>query len=178
MADCAERYELTVDLFWVRHGCFVFFQAEDGIRDLTVTGVQTCALPIFCVGPSTQAFVAPLGVRVPVGRVPGLLAVTSPPAQPLRRVVHAPGIHLRPDAGGGLLLGAEDVDAPAAEARSPSRLGELAALLLERAAHGVPAARGVKGVDRRVGVRPMPPDRRTIAGRRPGSDTSWDGPTP
>src|SRR2546430_8758699 len=28
--------------------CFVFFfQAEDGIRDLTVTGVQTCALPIW-----------------------------------------------------------------------------------------------------------------------------------
>src|SRR5690349_24068551 len=26
--------------------CF-FFQAEDGIRDLYVTGVQTCALPIF-----------------------------------------------------------------------------------------------------------------------------------
>src|SRR5207248_5713909 len=24
-----------------------FFQAEDGIRDRTVTGVQTCALPIF-----------------------------------------------------------------------------------------------------------------------------------
>src|SRR2546430_9219720 len=27
----------------------LFFQAEDGIRDLTVTGVQTCALPI-CQG--------------------------------------------------------------------------------------------------------------------------------
>src|SRR5690349_24968463 len=27
-----------------------FFQAEDGIRDLYVTGVQTCALPIFGVG--------------------------------------------------------------------------------------------------------------------------------
>src|SRR6478736_7718576 len=26
--------------------CCFFFQAEDGIRDLTVTGVQTCALPI------------------------------------------------------------------------------------------------------------------------------------
>src|SRR3712207_7060810 len=25
-----------------------FFQAEDGIRDIGVTGVQTCALPIFC----------------------------------------------------------------------------------------------------------------------------------
>src|SRR5207248_6638456 len=29
------------DLFF-----FFFFQAEDGIRDRTVTGVQTCALPI------------------------------------------------------------------------------------------------------------------------------------
>src|SRR5689334_24030416 len=27
---------------------FFFFQAEDGIRDGTVTGVQTCALPIYC----------------------------------------------------------------------------------------------------------------------------------
>src|SRR2546430_3949401 len=30
----------------VRPVLFFFFQAEDGIRDLTVTGVQTCALPI------------------------------------------------------------------------------------------------------------------------------------
>src|SRR5690606_39716047 len=30
------------------YGCFFFFfQAEDGIRDFHVTGVQTCALPIF-----------------------------------------------------------------------------------------------------------------------------------
>src|SRR5699024_12181159 len=31
------------------HYCvfFFFFQAEDGIRDRNVTGVQTCALPIF-----------------------------------------------------------------------------------------------------------------------------------
>src|SRR5690349_22044046 len=29
-------------MFWF----FFFFQAEDGIRDLYVTGVQTCALPI------------------------------------------------------------------------------------------------------------------------------------
>src|SRR2546430_12040171 len=30
------------ELMWL----LIFFQAEDGIRDLTVTGVQTCALPI------------------------------------------------------------------------------------------------------------------------------------
>src|SRR5256884_5798417 len=32
--------------------CFFFFQAEDGIRDVAVTGVQTCALPIYrCLYP-------------------------------------------------------------------------------------------------------------------------------
>src|SRR5207248_6923686 len=35
---------------------FFFFQAEDGIRDRTVTGVQTCALPILnaVAGPPPQ----------------------------------------------------------------------------------------------------------------------------
>src|SRR5258706_214082 len=35
------------------YSSFFFFQAEDGIRDWSVTGVQTCALPI-------SAFVPPL----------------------------------------------------------------------------------------------------------------------
>src|SRR6266542_6548905 len=33
---------------------FFFFQAEDGIRDATVTGVQTCALPISAPGRSRR----------------------------------------------------------------------------------------------------------------------------
>src|SRR2546430_9885632 len=48
--------------------CFVlFFQAEDGIRDLTVTGVQTCALPILTAfglkhtGASLAAYASALG---------------------------------------------------------------------------------------------------------------------
>src|SRR2546430_2733910 len=36
---------------------FFFFQAEDGIRDLTVTGVQTCALPIYGLA-NDEAFAA------------------------------------------------------------------------------------------------------------------------
>src|SRR6266852_6487731 len=39
-------YEDIVSFFF-----FFFFQAEDGIRDATVTGVQTCALPICLVSP-------------------------------------------------------------------------------------------------------------------------------
>src|SRR5207248_6853226 len=44
--------------FCGRCGRFFFFQAEDGIRDRTVTGVQTCALPIFirAATPDTQGW--------------------------------------------------------------------------------------------------------------------------
>src|SRR5205809_3805026 len=34
---------------------FFFFQAEDGIRDVAVTGVQTCALPISVLKPARSA---------------------------------------------------------------------------------------------------------------------------
>src|SRR5215813_8846840 len=40
---------------------FFFFQAEDGIRDADVTGVQTCALTIFRAAQGcANAFVTPL----------------------------------------------------------------------------------------------------------------------
>src|SRR5256885_4707743 len=44
------RCYLNIESFrsvdYVAHNIFFFFQAEDGIRDYKVTGVQTCALPI------------------------------------------------------------------------------------------------------------------------------------
>src|SRR5207248_4243376 len=51
---------------------FFFFQAEDGIRDRTVTGVQTCALPIF----SAAAFYALAELMIGAGAfaVPPLFA--------------------------------------------------------------------------------------------------------
>src|SRR5205807_6810389 len=45
---CLQRLVLCEAL--AKSAFFFFFQAEDGIRDYKVTGVQTCALPIFVVG--------------------------------------------------------------------------------------------------------------------------------
>src|SRR5437879_8957623 len=57
---------------------FFFFQAEDGIRDTSVTGVQTCALPISVgVGRTVvEDELRPAGRRLPafrleVHRLPG-----------------------------------------------------------------------------------------------------------
>src|SRR2546422_9534064 len=49
---------------------FFFFQAEDGIRDVAVTGVQTCALPIASwsmidLGPPTAASGNPPPIAFP-----------------------------------------------------------------------------------------------------------------
>src|SRR5204862_3113887 len=49
-----------------------FFQAEDGIRDLYVTGVQTCALPI-CRSPLSEPTVGVKGVTITGG-----VAVSNP----------------------------------------------------------------------------------------------------
>src|SRR5256886_9958539 len=58
---------------------FFFFQAEDGIRDLTVTGVQTCALPISrtpdCLGSPEFVAVFPvlIGLVIVALLLPGLV---------------------------------------------------------------------------------------------------------
>src|SRR2546425_8147469 len=55
---------------------FFFFQAEDGIRDKLVTGVQTCALPISCKLDAEQGEVKRIELHV-----------TIPDRLDLRRIV-------------------------------------------------------------------------------------------
>src|SRR2546425_8812472 len=50
------HYHYVFKRMYVTIFFFFFFQAEDGIRDKLVTGVQTCALPIFAVA-NPAAFV-------------------------------------------------------------------------------------------------------------------------
>src|SRR5687768_18155345 len=63
----------TMELSW---SCvFFFFQAEDGIRDVAVTGVQTCALPILegRLAARHDRVEVQVGAAPPAG-VPGRLA--------------------------------------------------------------------------------------------------------
>src|SRR2546427_1934641 len=50
IAGCFFDVAVSFSMFFF----FFFFQAEDGIRDLTVTGVQTCALPICAAFPPNR----------------------------------------------------------------------------------------------------------------------------
>src|SRR5205807_4218775 len=60
---------------------FFFFQAEDGIRDYKVTGVQTCALPIFLVAATaTLAAQAPKPAARPAAPAAPRAAAVAPAA--------------------------------------------------------------------------------------------------
>src|SRR2546430_12951901 len=68
---------------------FFFFQAEDGIRDLTVTGVQTCALPIWgglLLGLAGFGLHFRSAARRRLREYGGLFAHGLPPAQVARSV--------------------------------------------------------------------------------------------
>src|SRR5690349_23152098 len=60
-----------------------FFQAEDGIRDLYVTGVQTCALPISDRPELPQA--RRPACRLPLRRAEGLPDREQPAGRPRQR---------------------------------------------------------------------------------------------
>src|SRR5688500_19391182 len=61
---CLSRHLLCV--YW-----FFFFQAEDGIRDYKVTGVQTCALPISLrVVPRVMVRIDDREIRLDCGLLP------------------------------------------------------------------------------------------------------------
>src|SRR5205807_5239489 len=76
---------------------FFFFQAEDGIRDYKVTGVQTCALPISFTTPAD--FFAGMDPRFGTFSIPLLF----------RDTVHAEKVLLDPAMNKEILaLGAKD----------------------------------------------------------------------
>src|SRR5258708_15452468 len=68
---------------------FFFFQAEDGIRDDLVTGVQTCALPILVRCPGPGVLLAPPGPTIApaahCGEVAGLRPGLEPGVWPMAR---------------------------------------------------------------------------------------------
>src|SRR6266850_3003796 len=102
---------MGVCVFFIGGVCdcfFFFFQAEDGIRDYKVTGVQTCALPIFAGG-------GPHGSSAKMGRDvrahPAAMRAPAGRPRPPGRVSGRPGSRARGMARGALGSAARGVRA-------------------------------------------------------------------
>jgi len=119
-----------------------------------------------CAGAATDEVARLAGVAIPLDRVPGRLIYTAPVATTLRRPIHAPGCHFRPDGGGRIVLAEGAHDQVWSEAGEPwpseRSLGVAAAHL--------PVLTSARVEATRVGVRPMPRDERPMVGAIPGLD--------
>src|SRR5699024_11471648 len=71
---------------------FFFFQAEDGIRDRNVTGVQTCALPIFSAGLDYPGVGPEHSLWSDVGRVQYVAANDNAVLEAFRELTRVEGI--------------------------------------------------------------------------------------
>jgi glycine/D-amino acid oxidase-like deaminating enzyme len=128
---------------------------------------------VCCAGWRTAQLLAPLGVDVPLvppdapgSTAPCLIVTTAGPA-PVRRVVHTPGINLRPASGGGLRLEAGDINEFVDLHTPAEELHECGRQLLHRAGDVVA---GFTPADPQytVCVRPLPLDGHPIVGWLPG----------
>lgn len=138
-----------------------------------VSGVRTegggrfeAGAVVDCAGGAMDEIARLAGLTIPIDRVPGRLVYTSPVATTLKRPIHAPGVHFRPDGGGRIVLaeGAHDqVWRESAAPWPPERS------LSAAAAHLPPLARA-RVEATRVGVRPMPRDEKPMIGSIPGLD--------
>src|SRR5215213_6107067 len=98
---------------------FFFFQAEDGIRDWSVTGVQTCALPILTVGDvfrtgalglrtrRAQAALSALGIAIGVASMVAVLGISESSKADLLAELDRLGTNLLRVAPGQTFMGEE-----------------------------------------------------------------------
>lgn len=126
-----------------------------------------------CAGRVADEVAALTGFSLPMANTAGLLALTAPAPTGLSRIVHAPGVNIRPDGAGRLLLHSDDTDALVDAATPPSLAQPGCVELLRRAVQVMPTIDGVPLEAARVGVRPIPADGLSAVGPIPGVDGAY-----
>jgi glycine/D-amino acid oxidase-like deaminating enzyme len=122
-----------------------------------------------CAGPATDDVARLAGIEIAFDRVPGRLIYTTPVASTLRRPIHAPGVHFRPDGAGRIVLAEGAHDHVWREEASDCQAWPAEQSLRAVSAH-FPALASARVEATRVGVRPMPRDERPMVGVIPGLD--------
>jgi len=165
-----------------RHGARLHAGKVDRIDIMAgrVVGVATEAgeriaadIIVDCAGRVADQVAALAGFSLPMANTAGLLALTAPAPTGLSRIVHAPGVNIRPDGAGRLLLHSDEMDATIHSETRPSVDLIGCQELLRRACEVLPALTGVPLEAARVGVRPIPADGLSAVGPIPGVEGAY-----
>lgn len=128
---------------------------------------------VVATGPRAAELLDPLGYELPMRHAPGLLAVTEPVATGVRRIVHAPGVAIRPDGGGRLLLAADDLDRRLEPSGGDLPVASAADELMARARRAVDGLDAIGLEVLRIGHRALTSDGYPAIGPVPGTDGAY-----
>lgn len=153
--------------------------APSSVREIVaqggkVTGVSTAdgfvpaATVVVAAGTASVGLLAPLGYRLPLDRVVGVLAVVSAPPDLVKRVLYPGRYHVRPTNDGRVAIGCREMDFLADEDTDASGPPSWADQLLHMVQQDCPALGTGRIEELRVGARPMPKDELPIIGYVPG----------
>lgn len=136
-------------------------------------------------GPAAGDIAAAAGAWLPMANTPGVQFYTAPTAVQVNRVLHAPGLSIRPDGGGRICVHSHDIDhlitelpdhpsalaaAPEDRFRLPEEGGRQVA---ERLAAIFPGLGGCRIEAARLAIRPIPRDRRPVVGWLDGVENMY-----
>jgi glycine/D-amino acid oxidase-like deaminating enzyme len=146
----------------------------------TVRGVEladgralTADRVVVAAGHRTGDLAALVDVELPMHPEPGLILVTEPAPTTLRGVLRAPGLELRPDGGGRVLLSALFAEPDLTLDGPPAIDAPVCQEALARAASLVDGLVGVRLEAVRLGCRPMPDDGRPLVGPLPDAPGAY-----
>lgn len=128
---------------------------------------------VVATGPSAAELLEPIGFDLPMRHAPGLLALTEPAPVAVTRILHAPGVAVRPDGAGRLLLAADDLDKRIEPAGGDLSIADAADELLVRARRALPGLAGVPVEVTRLGRRALTADGMPAIGPVPGADGAY-----
>jgi glycine/D-amino acid oxidase-like deaminating enzyme len=142
------------------------------VSGVTIQGDErlTADVVVNCAGrwADTLAVAGAPSLKVPLAPTVGLLVLTPPVTSCLQRIVRSPGIHMRPDGAGRVMLHTDDGDAAVTPDSDPNPKLTIAQDMVARAARVLPSIGHVAPEAVRIGVRPIPADGLSAVGPMPG----------
>lgn len=128
---------------------------------------------IIATGPRAAELVRTVGLDLPMQDGPGLLALTEPAPVRVGRILHLPGLAVRPDGAGRLLIASDGLDKRIEPSGGEMSLIEALDELLRRAIVAIPRLAGVRIESSRIGQRALTADGMPAIGPVPGCDGAY-----
>jgi glycine/D-amino acid oxidase-like deaminating enzyme len=144
----------------MRNGAVTGIKGEDG-------ALYEADVVVNCAGRWADAVVREPGLRLPLAPTTGFIVFTPPVATGIKRLIHAPEVHLRPDGAGRLMVRTNAADNLVSLEMTPSATMPQAVEIMRRAAEVIPALKTVKAEATRITARPIPKDGLSAVGPTP-----------